>query len=404
MKKLSVIVCVYNTEESLFKTCLNSIFNSTIKDLEVIVVDDGSTKNYESLLKKYDVKYFKTENKGTLSARIFGVKKCSSPYVCFVDSDDTISFNYLEGSLNSILDSDIVINDWAFDTTSTKYYCLNDSTINSDFVSNEPLKKYFSQQGKEHSAYVLWNKIFKREVILSACAEIEKLNLDKMLYAEDVLMTYFAHLFAKKICNTHSGYYFYRVHDSQQVAVDSKEKLIGHVNSLTNVFNIIESSLKKENLFEDFKDDLFKWKQLLCSINYTVAKKFKSKELNQLIKEKYINCELKSAGFMSDYNYLNHKVLPKNIEKIDKLLQEVYYSNKHLKIYAKKKSYAYKEFGKMQKVFKTNFRLVKEKEADIIFPKEMVSLKQKGNLIGAGILTELSQTDAHLKLSPYCSY
>ncbi len=377
MKKLSVIVCVYNTDETLFEACLNSIFNSTIKDLEVIIVDDGSSKDYSSILNKFDVKYFKTENKGTLNARIFGVKQTSSPYVCFVDSDDTISFNYLEGSLKSIQDSDIIINDWAFNTHSTMYYCFNDSTINSNFVCYEPTKRFFAQQGKEHSTYVLWNKIFKREVILSACEEVEKLNIDRMVYAEDVLITYFAFSLATKVSNTHVGYYFYRVHDTQEVAVESKDKHISHVISLTDVFNFIENDLKSKKMFEIVREDFLAWKQFLCSINYSVAKKYKSKELNEFIKQRYVNCELKTADFMSDYPYLNQKLLPKNIDEIDELLKRVYYSNKCLKICVRKNSYAYKELIKMQKVFKTRFVFAKGKESDIIFPKEIISLKQK---------------------------
>ncbi len=377
MKKLSVIVCVHNTDESLFKCCLNSIFASTLKDIEVIVVDDGSTKNYESVLKKFDVKYFKTENRGTLSARIYGVKLSTCPYVCFVDSDDTISFNYLEGSLNSISDADIVINDWAFDTNSTKYYCLNDSSINSNFVSHEPLKKYFSQQGKEHSTYVLWNKIFKREIILSACAEVEKLNIQYLVYAEDVLLTYFAYAFAKKILNTHVGYYFYRVHSSQQVTVQSKEKLCGHVVAITDVFNLIEQDLKEKKVFENYQTDFQNWKQLLCSTNYTIAKNYKSQELNDFIKEKFKNCKLKKVGFFSDYAYSNQKVFPVNIEEIDKYLQKVFYSNKFFKVFVKKNSYAYKELIKMKKIFDLNFIFSTRKDANLLFPKEKNSFKQK---------------------------
>ena len=48
--KLSVIVCVYNTEEKLFEECLNSIYTSTLEDFEVVVIDDGSTKNYTEII------------------------------------------------------------------------------------------------------------------------------------------------------------------------------------------------------------------------------------------------------------------------------------------------------------------------------------------------------------------
>ena len=213
MAKLSVIVCLYNTEENYFEKCLKSVFDSTIKDLEVIVVDDGSVKDYSKILKRFpEIKYFKTENQGTLKARCFGIKKATAPYICFVDSDDTISFCYFEASLVKAEKSnaDIVFNDWAFHTDKTRYVCLNDSTIKNKFCwkDDEPLKNFIRQEGKEHSYYVLWNKIFKTDILNYACEEIEKLNLEKMVFAEDVLMTYFAFEKAKKVENIHLGYYF----------------------------------------------------------------------------------------------------------------------------------------------------------------------------------------------------
>ena len=56
MAKLSVVICVYNTDEFYFEQCLKSVYNSTVDDLEVIVVDDGSNKDYSKLLKKFNNK------------------------------------------------------------------------------------------------------------------------------------------------------------------------------------------------------------------------------------------------------------------------------------------------------------------------------------------------------------
>ena len=165
MAKLSVIVCVYNTNEKLFDDCLYSIFESSVKELEVIVVDDGSTVDYSNLKKKYsNAKFIKTENRGTLSARLTGIKEATSPYVCFVDSDDIVSFVYFEAGLKQITEkgADIVFNDWAFFTEKTRYVCSHDSSISGDFLlkNDNVLSKFFKTEGTEHSYYVLWNKIF----------------------------------------------------------------------------------------------------------------------------------------------------------------------------------------------------------------------------------------------------
>ena len=98
--KLSVIIPVYNTEKYIEK-CLDSIANQTLKDLEIVIVNDGSKDNSENVIKQWveknkdiNVKYLKKENGGLSDARNFGVENASGEYISFVDSDD-----YLEKDL-----------------------------------------------------------------------------------------------------------------------------------------------------------------------------------------------------------------------------------------------------------------------------------------------------------------
>lgn len=111
--KLSVIIPVYNTEKYIEK-CLNSIANQTMKDLEIIIINDGSTDNSESVIKQWiennkniDAKYFKKENGGLSDARNFGVKKANGKYISFVDSDDYLEkdlYNNLEKYMDQEID------------------------------------------------------------------------------------------------------------------------------------------------------------------------------------------------------------------------------------------------------------------------------------------------------------
>ena len=93
MPKVSVIIPVYNTEKYLEK-CLNSVCNQTLKDIEIICIDDCSTDNSLNILKEYASKderikliEFK-ENKGAAVARNIGIKEAQGEYIGFVDSDD----------------------------------------------------------------------------------------------------------------------------------------------------------------------------------------------------------------------------------------------------------------------------------------------------------------------------
>ncbi len=100
MPKVSVIVPVYNTEKYLAE-CIESISNQTFKDLELILVDDGSTDNSGTICDEYAkkdnrIKVFHQENGGVCHARNKGLDNATGKYICFVDSDDYLEHNALE--------------------------------------------------------------------------------------------------------------------------------------------------------------------------------------------------------------------------------------------------------------------------------------------------------------------
>ncbi len=95
MKKVSVIVPVYNVEKYISK-CLESLSNQTLKDIEVIIVNDGSPDNSQVIIDKYVQKFpdifksFTNKNEGVSAARNFGIKEATGKYIAFLDSDDYI--------------------------------------------------------------------------------------------------------------------------------------------------------------------------------------------------------------------------------------------------------------------------------------------------------------------------
>ncbi len=101
MPKISIIVCVYNSEKFL-KKCIESILNQTFKDFELIIVDDGSTDDSEKIYRDFEkidkrIKIIKKEiNSGQSDTRNIGLDKASGNYICFVDSDDWIEPDMFE--------------------------------------------------------------------------------------------------------------------------------------------------------------------------------------------------------------------------------------------------------------------------------------------------------------------
>ena len=104
---ISIIIPVYNVEKYL-KKCINSVINQSHKNLEIILIDDGSTDKSGIILDEYAkiderIKVYHKKNGGLSSARNYGIKRSNGNYICFIDSDDFISKYMIENLLNNLL-------------------------------------------------------------------------------------------------------------------------------------------------------------------------------------------------------------------------------------------------------------------------------------------------------------
>ena len=107
---ISVIVPIYNVEKYL-ERCVESIINQTYKNLEIILVDDGSPDNCPQMCDDYAkkdsrIKVVHKKNGGLSDARNAGMKVATGEYVSFIDSDDYISLDFYETLLETIVDND----------------------------------------------------------------------------------------------------------------------------------------------------------------------------------------------------------------------------------------------------------------------------------------------------------
>ena len=114
MDGISIIIPVYNTPQKILKRCIDSIEGQSYKDFEVILVDDGSSKECASYIDSLDgdkITVYHTKNQGSAVARNFGVEHAKYDYMMFVDSDDAITPNLLQDAKEAINkhDADIVI-------------------------------------------------------------------------------------------------------------------------------------------------------------------------------------------------------------------------------------------------------------------------------------------------------
>lgn len=117
---VSVIVPVYNLEKYI-ERCIKSIINQTYKDLEIIIVNDGSSDSSEKTIKKYAkqdsrIKYYYKANGGQATARNLGIEASEGKYILFVDGDDWIELNMIEDMVNSTNEeTELVLSDYYID-------------------------------------------------------------------------------------------------------------------------------------------------------------------------------------------------------------------------------------------------------------------------------------------------
>ena len=111
MDKVTIIIPVYNAEKTIEK-CISSVLNQTYKNLEILVIDDGSKDNSFEVIKSIDdprIKAIKKKNEGVAVTRNKGIKMALGKYIMFIDNDDFIDEDYVETHVNNIKDNDIVI-------------------------------------------------------------------------------------------------------------------------------------------------------------------------------------------------------------------------------------------------------------------------------------------------------
>ena len=380
--KLSVIICVYNTQRETFERCLNSVCTSTLKDYEVVVIDDGSVVDYSDIIEKYHPVYIKTSNRGCLAARTYGLMVAQGEYVAYLDSDDTVTFNYYQPMVDFAVDSgaDIVVNDWAFKTASTYAYCKNDSTIsgNLDLIGDEILRQFAKHQGRQHSYYVLWNKVFKKELLLTAKGEIEKTDaiMKSMTYSEDMLINFFAFKYAKKLKNIHTGYYFYHIHNDQIITADSGEKITLQAEQFNVSIEIMQRSVGQGKYAEEISENLAEWRRLMCRTHYSNAIAIKDEALCSSIKEVYKAEKLSKSTFKDSRDYITSGLLGENFEGIDKILRFIYKKREGVSVnYDKSDTYIEASLRYIEK--ENGVSLPYSKTAQIVIPKRKNSLKTR---------------------------
>ena len=169
--KISVIVPVYNVEKYLNK-CVESIVNQTYKNLEIILVDDGSPDNCPKMCDKWAekddrIKVIHKVNDGLANARNSGIEMCTGDYVMFADSDDFLELDMVEFLLN-------LSTEYNADVSRCGFYFNYENNEKQESASENTSIKLFDYDERmidlttgDHISGVAWNKLYKSNVIKS---------------------------------------------------------------------------------------------------------------------------------------------------------------------------------------------------------------------------------------------
>ena len=186
--KVSVVVPVYNVEKYL-KRCLDSIINQTYKNIEIILVNDGSKDNSRDICEEYEKNFdniilINQENGGLSAARNTGLKYVKGEAVTFVDSDDWLELDAIAYYVDSMkkYNVDMVVTN----NIRTKDYqknILQPNNIKEEVLTQEDYAKKFFKIDGNSIEYYAWSKLYKREIM-------EDVEFPVGLFAEDVLGTF----------------------------------------------------------------------------------------------------------------------------------------------------------------------------------------------------------------------
>ncbi len=178
--KISVIIPVYNVEPFL-DSCINSILNQTYDNLEIILVDDGSTDSSGIICDKYAKSHKKItiihkENAGISVARNTALDIATGELIAFIDSDDRIESNYFEILLNSLIEYDADISTCGYKKLNKHCFCSGEKPI--EVFQNEEIAEQIYR--KKNIGLAPWSKLIRREIIGDLRFMVGRINQDDL--------------------------------------------------------------------------------------------------------------------------------------------------------------------------------------------------------------------------------
>lgn len=282
---ISIIIPVYNAGKYL-PQCLDSVVNQTYKNIEVILVNDGSSDGSETICQRYandypHINYIKRENAGASASRNYGVGIAKGEYIFFLDSDDYLKADCLANMVDVANTGKLVVTG----------YILDDVTLNSIYIPQQydgcynSVKEFLLEFNKYFATKFNfpWGKLFRKDIIIKNCIRF----IEGMSLSEDVLFNieYYKHCSKGVILLEDKGYY-YRQSDNSTLSKRFNPKMFEWNET---AYSIIRDYLKEQDAMTPQNRTHF-YTNVLGNLFYSmellsVQKNIRQEEKVKLIKE-----------------------------------------------------------------------------------------------------------------------
>lgn len=283
MVKISVIIPVYNVEKYIEK-CLDSIVNQTMKDIEIIIVNDGSEDNSENIIKHWMknnktiiIKYLQKENGGLSDARNFGVSHATGKYIAFIDSDDYIDKDLFE-NLEKYIDEDIDIIKFKMKTVDENGNILEklEGPVFKKCTGEEAFEKLCTEDKFLDPACIY---LYKRDFFIS-----NKFKYAIGTYHEDFGLTPLIIINAKSFVSTNEMGYNYLQRDNSITGNENIQKDIKKAKDLLRHYDNMIKKIDSYTISEKSKDLIKRYYANTIILKAEELQK-DNKEFNKYVKE-----------------------------------------------------------------------------------------------------------------------
>ena len=330
-EKITVIAPVYNVEHYLDK-CLDSLINQTYKNLEIIVINDGSTDNSGIICQEYAQKdnriiYIEKENGGQSEARNMGLNRMTGSYVTFVDSDDWVELDYVEVLYNKLIEyqADIAVGNYYsyneqegifyFHIFGNSYYekVYDNVSIFENFYESEHMKNF--------ALICVGGKLYKSDLFRELRFEVGKLG-------EDGYLNQKIYLLAEKTIYLNAGLYAYRQREGSSSRSWTEKWMHALVDAMSERITLLASlgyPLDKHlAVYRKMLDSALSNGQASTLSDTNTYKELAAKKvvLSQLTTEKTI--DKKAVVLAANYAY---------VEQVMTTIKSICYHNRSIRFY-----------------------------------------------------------------------